>query len=458
MRESTSDQLDEAQVKFARILWCDNANVIRAKAVHGKRLSAYLKHGVGISAAQQALPVMFDAPASGSGLGPVGEIRLVPDPQTLTMLPYAPGHAQFMGDMIVDGSPWSCCPRHFLKRMIAEAAAMDLAIMAAFENEFYLLRPATDRIVPADRTVFASTLSMDLQREAIEAIVDALSPQGVIVEQYYPESGPGQQELSIGYMHALGAADQQIIFRQTVHAVAAQHDRRASFAPKLFADHAGSGCHLHLSLWRNGENLVPDADHPGRLSSLSRKFLAGILAHLPALMALTTPSVNSYRRIRPHCWSGAYRCWGFDNREAAIRVPTFPEPPSPTHFELKTIDASANPYLALGDVIAAGAGYLAAVYPQVHVDFGLTVPFVSIAGMRSVLQQLLELAPTTKLLFSSDAHQSPELFYLGAKWGRETLADVLKSAVRDGDLSADEADVAAVRILHDNARDLYESA
>jgi glutamine synthetase len=316
--------------------------------------SEFLRHGVGISAAQQALPVMFDAPAAGSGLGPVGEIRLVPDLRSLIMLPYAPGHAQFMGDMVLDGRPWACCPRHFLKRMIAAADEADLTVMAAFENEFYLLLPDMDRIFPADRTVFAATHSMDLHREVIEAIADALAAQGIAVEQYYPESGPGQQEISMGFTHALGAADQQILFRETVRAVAGRHQRRASFAPKLFADQAGSGCHVHLSLWRNGENVLPDADHPGRLSPLARCFVAGILAHLPALMALTTPSVNSYRRIRPHSWSGAFRCWGFDNREAAVRVPTFPEPPSPTHIELKTVDASANPYLALGAAIAAG--------------------------------------------------------------------------------------------------------
>ncbi len=354
MAEALPDPLSDKQVKFARILWCDNANVIRAKAIHGGRYSAFLKHGVGISAAQQALPVMVDAPAAGSGLGPVGEIRLVPDLGSLTMPPYAPGHAQFMGDMVLDGRPWTCCPRHFLKRMIAAADEADLTVMAAFENEFYLLLPEMDRIVPADRTVFAATLSMDLHREVIEAIADALIAQGITVEQYYPESGPGQQEISMGFTPALGAADQQILFRETVRAVAGRHQRRASFTPKLFADQAGSGCHLHLSLWRNGENVLPDAGHTGRLSSLACSFVAGILAHLPALMALTTPSVNSYRRIRPHSWSGAFRCWGFDNREAAIRVPTFPEPPSPTHIELKTVDASANPYLALGAAIAAG--------------------------------------------------------------------------------------------------------
>ena len=166
--------------------------------LHGKRLDAYLRHGVGISAAQQALPVMFDAPAVGAGVGPVGEIRLVPDLQTFTMLPYAPGHAQFIGDMVRDGGPWSCCPRNFLKRMIAAAAAADLTIMAAFENEFYLLQPEADGIIPADRSVFAATLSMERQREVIEAIAAALTAQQITLEQYYPESGPGQQELSMG--------------------------------------------------------------------------------------------------------------------------------------------------------------------------------------------------------------------------------------------------------------------
>ena len=263
MKEAIPDPLSDKQVKFTRVLWCDNANVIRAKAIHGNRYNTCLTHGVGISAAQQALPVMFDAPASGSGLGPVGEIRLVPDLESLTMLPYAPGHAQFMGDMVLDGRPWACCPRHFLKRMITAAAEANLTVMAAFENEFYLLLPEMDRIVPADRTVFAATLSIDLQREVIEAIADALTTQGITVEQYYPESGPGQQEISMGFTHALGAADQQIIFRETVRSVAGQHQRRATFIPKLFPDHAGSGCHLHLSLWRDGQNVLPDPDPDG---------------------------------------------------------------------------------------------------------------------------------------------------------------------------------------------------
>ena len=144
------------------------------------------------------------------------------------------------------------------------------------------------------------------------------------------------------------AADQQITFRETVHAVAHQNQMLASFLPKPFADRAGSGCHIHMSLWKDGKNIT---DLEGE-DTTSRHFTAGILKHLPALMALTTPSNNSFARLGRHLWSGGFSCWGYDNREAALRMPTSPS--GVTHFELKTHDSTANPYLALGGVIAAG--------------------------------------------------------------------------------------------------------
>ena len=353
METALSRSLVAAGVKFIRILWCDNANVIRGKAVHIGALVHHQEHGVGISPAQQAIPVMYDAVVPESGLGPVGEIRLIPDWSTLCVSS-SPGHARVIGDMVKDGASWACCPRNFLKRMVAETEAEKLEIMAAFENEFYLLRRGPGGVEPADDTVFGSLMAMISNQPVIDEIAAALTAQGICVEQYYPESGPGQHEISTSHTHALAAADRQIAFRETVHAVALRHGLEASFLPKIFSDTAGNGCHLHLSLWRKEQNLVPDpaADHG--LSKIARGFIAGILNHLPALMALTTPSPNSYRRIAPHCWSGAFRAWGLDNREAAVRVPTHPARPGPTNFELKTIDASANPYLALGATIAAG--------------------------------------------------------------------------------------------------------
>ena len=345
--------LQQAKIEFVRILWCDNANIIRGKAVHIDMLSHYFNHGVGISAGQQGVPVMYDSVIPETGLSPVGEVRLVPDWSTLKMLPYSPSHARVMGNMVLNGEPWALCPRNFLIRTIAAAKNQGLSVKAAFENEFYLLRQTAKGLEPADSTVFASTQAMDLHREVIDEIACSLIAQGIPVEQYYPESGPGQQEISILYTDALSAADWQIAFRETVRAIAHQHDLVASFLPKIFPDAAGSGCHIHLSLWQDEQNLLPDQQGVCGLSQTAREFSAGILHHLPSLMALTTPSVNSYRRLLPHSWSGAYRCWGLDNREAAVRVPSNPTG-CPTHFELKTVDASANPYLALGSAIAAG--------------------------------------------------------------------------------------------------------
>ncbi|WP_315788265.1 glutamine synthetase [Fischerella sp. JS2] len=346
--------LKEADASFVRILWCDNANIIRAKAVHVEMLPHYFEHGVGISVGQQGVPVMYDAVVRKTGLGPVGEVSLVPDWSSLTALSYSPAHFRVMGNMKLNNEAWNLCPRHFLVRMVEAAKSQGLEVQAAFENEFYLLQQLGDRIVPADSTLFASTQAMDINYEVIDDIAEALICQGIPVEQYYPESGPGQQEISIRYTEALRAADWQIAYRETVRAIARRHNLKASFLPKIFPESAGSGCHIHLSLWRNEQNLLPDAQGVCGLSEVARAFIAGILKHLSALMALTTPCVNSYRRIRPHAWSGAFRCWGLDNREAAVRVPSTTGFGIPTHFEVKTVDASANPYLALGAVIAAG--------------------------------------------------------------------------------------------------------
>lgn len=354
MKHALVRSLEAAGTRFIRVLWCDNANVIRAKAIHISALPERFDSGVSLSVAQQALPVMEDVVIPQTGLEPVDEVWLVPDWDTLAILPYAPGQVRVIGNMIKNALPWSLCPRSFLKRMLAEAKREGFEVMAAFENEFFLLQAVTDEVVPADKTGFCSTLSMDLNRAVIDKIVSALLAQGIPVELYYPESGPGQHEISVRYTEALQAADWQIAFRETVHGVAVQHGLKASFLPKIFADKAGSGCHLHLSLWRDKQNLMPDPESAWGLSAIAQTFVAGLLHHLPALMALTTPSPNSYRRICPHTWSGAFRCWGLDNREAAIRVPTPPTNRGVTQCELKTMDASANPYIALGAVIAAG--------------------------------------------------------------------------------------------------------
>lgn len=357
MQNPNKQTLKDKGIKFVRILWCDNANVIRAKAAHVDYLEEYIDNGVGITVAQMALPVMYDSVVADTGLGPVGEVRLMPDWSTLTILPFAAGHAQVLSDMIISktGKVWEHCPRGFLRRQVQRLDEIGLTLKTVFENEFFLLgRNAEGALIPADNTVFSATGSMNLHLAFINDLTDALIAQDLEVEGFYPESGPGQQEVNIRYAEALQAADRQIVYRETVRGVATQHGIIASFLPKIFEDKAGSGCHINWSLWRNGENISGDPQRPTGIGFEAGAFIAGILNHLPALCAVSIPSKTSYRRIRPHFWAGAFRSWGHQNREAAVRVCKNKQGTSASRFEFKTADATANPYLALGAIIAAG--------------------------------------------------------------------------------------------------------
>jgi glutamine synthetase len=343
--------LKRAGVEYVRLLWCDNANVIRAKAANVNMLRDGFE-GITMTVAQMALPVMFDAVAPDSGLGPVGEVRLEPDWSTLKILPYATGHAQVIANMILNEKPWGHCPRDFLRKQINRLREHEIEIKAAFENEFFLLRKLGDSYEAADKTVYAMTSSMNEHREFILEFSHALESQGLQPEFYYPESGPGQQELSIRYSDALAAADNQIVFRESARGVASKYGLVASFLPKIYENAAGSGCHINVSLWQDDKNITGDAKDKTGLSQRAKQFVAGVLHHLPALTALTLSTKNSFRRIRPHFWAGAFTAWGYDNREAAIRVSRTKT--SATRFELKAADASSNPYLALGAMLAAG--------------------------------------------------------------------------------------------------------
>ena len=368
---SLRERLDRASVRWVRIVWCDHAGLIRAKAAHRRLLDDALPDGVGITVAQQALPVMFDAVAPDSGLGPVGEARLIPDWSTLAVLPWASGHAQVMGDMVVDGVAWDLCPREFLRAQIRRLADAGFTARAAFENEFFLLRRTETGLAPADDTVYAATGSMNRHHAFIAELTTALEALGLEPEFYYPESAPGQQEISIRHAEPLAAADRQIGYREAVRGVAVRHGYVASFLPKVHESVAGSGCHLNFSLWRAAASAMSDSRHATGISEIARRFIAGVLDHLPGLAAIAVPSCNSYRRLQPHFWAGAFRVWGYDNREAAIRVTRGAA--GATRFELKTCDATSNPYLALGALIAAGLDGLRRgleLPPDVAVDPG----------------------------------------------------------------------------------------
>ena len=361
-RDTVVRMAEEAQLRLVRFMYCDNGGILRGKASHINGLSRRMTEGIGQSLAMQAF-AGIDSLAAVEGLGPVGEFRLVPDPETFVVLPYAPNTGMMLCDMLDQNrQPWGACPRTFLKRQIAEAAKMGIAMHAAVEHEFYLAREAPTGYEPLDRSLCYSSVGFDSSAEIIDDILATLESQGVQIEQFMPELGPGQQEISIHHADALRAADNVLLVRETVRGVAREYGALASFAAKPFLDQAGSGAHIHFSLWgvpgMPGESrtLLYDPNGRGGISQMGYAFIGGVLAHLPALLALTCASPNSYRRLLPHFWSSAYTVYGFDNREGAIRIPStfWGREADSTNLELKPADHSGNPYLAIGGLLAAG--------------------------------------------------------------------------------------------------------
>ena len=349
---------EDAGVQLVSFFWCDNSGIIRGKSTHLAGLAGRLNAGIGITRAMQAMGDM-DQLLPLPGMGPAGEVRLIPDPDTFTLLPYAPKRALMLSDLAtLDGQAWAACPRDFLKRMLARAAELGLTAQAAMESEWYLTRREGDEYVPVEESLDNSSVGITFVQEVVDDIVAALTAQGIGIEQYHPEVGHGQHEISIRHRDALRAADQYLIYRETVRNVAYRHGLYASFAPKPFPEQAGSGCHIHLSLWDldGRDNLLFDREGEERLSPLAYGFIGGLLEHLPGLTALCCPSMNSYRRLSPGSWSTAYICYGPDNREAAIRIPSpfWGSEMASTNLEFRPADSSSNPYLALGGLLAAG--------------------------------------------------------------------------------------------------------
>jgi glutamine synthetase len=346
----------EADLRLARFLWCGNDGTVRAKASALGGLEGRMESGIGLTVAMQAMNGL-DHLQPVEGMGPVGEIRLVPDPETFRVLPYAPRTGALLVDLIqLSGEPAPQCPRSFLKRMAGRLEERMGVLEVAFENEFSLARVVDGAFVPVDSSLCFSTIGLTASQAYVDALIDALERQEIGLEQYYAELGHGQQELSTAHAPAVRAADEQVLVRETIRGVAANHGLVASLAPKPWPENAGNGCHIHFSLWKDGENVFHDPDAEDGLSATARSFAAGVLGHLPGLCGLTAPSFNSYHRIVPQYWAGAFTCWGHDNREAPVRVPSlfWGSEEASTNVELKAADASCNPYLAVGGLIAAG--------------------------------------------------------------------------------------------------------
>jgi len=342
--------LSASGVKFLRICTVDSSSQIRAKAVALTEAGVVLQ-GVGMVECIMGMPLFADKVVPGSSLSPVGMLNLQPDLDTLQILPYTPSHARVFGYLVEpDGSESPLCTRCLLKRVLTEAHEIGLTeLELGIEIEFMLRRSGT----AVDNSNWAISQVLDEQAAFLDELHEMITKQQVPIEQLHAESAPGQFELVLAHGNPLAMADRVIVCRETITACARKHGLVATFLPKVYSDAAGNGMHMHLSFSRYGCRF-PNASETFGISEHGRAFMAGVLSHLPALSAVTTPSVNSFHRLEPGCWAGAFQCWGVENKEAPLRLCQATSAGVPYHFELKTSDMTSNPYIAIALVIASG--------------------------------------------------------------------------------------------------------
>jgi glutamine synthetase len=352
-----AERLSAAGVSLVALCWIDNTGIARVKAIPLGRLERAAGWGVGMSPVFDVFTIDDGITSSKHIGGPDGDLRLVPELDRVTVLAGQPGWAWAPVDRYTqEGADYAGCQRSFARRMVEAAREQGLSAQVSFEVEWAVGADDEGRFIPACAgPAYGMTRVIELSDYGRE-VVGALERQGIVVEQFHPEYAAGQLEISVGTNDPVGAADDSVLVRQTIRAVSAQFGFQASFAPSVVAGSVGNGGHVHLSIWRDGQNLL--AGGPGRhgLTSDGEAFASGLLAALPELTAVGAPSVASYLRLVPSHWAGAYQCWGRENREAALRLVTGSsgEQDVRANLEVKCFDLSANPYLVIGSLIATG--------------------------------------------------------------------------------------------------------
>lgn len=355
--EAVAERLRGEGVSVVALCWVDNTGVTRVKCIPVGGLARAAGWGVGMSPVFDVFLINDAITTSQHIGGPCGDLRLIPDLSRVTVLAGQPGWAWAPVDRYTqDGEMHRACQRSFARRMAAAAHARGLEFRMSFEVEWAVGHEDHGTFVPAcTGPAYSMTRVVELSDYSRE-LVTALEREGVVVEQFHPEYAAGQLEVSVAPSDPVGAADATVLVRETIRAVSARSGFRVSFAPSVVAGGVGNGAHIHLSMWRDRQNLF--AGGPGRygLTRDGESFAAGVLDALPALAGIGMPSVASYLRLVPSHWAGAYQCWGLENREAALRLVTGSDGEQDTraNIEVKCFDAAANPYLVAGSLIAAG--------------------------------------------------------------------------------------------------------
>jgi glutamine synthetase len=351
----------EREIKLVKFVWLGNDLIPRAMATHSDFLEDCMKAGIGITRGMQSFNAL-DLLVSNGRFGPESsEFRIMPDLDTFACLPYAPKSARFIGELWEpDLKPSNVDARYYLRRIVEEAKKMNFTPMASCEIEFYILRRDGDRVLPYVSEKFGTSHGYDLINDYIQECTDYLFQMGVRLERLKKEYGHSQVEPTLRYTDALKAADDAVTLRDVVKAVAAKHGLFVTMMPRPFPGMAGSGNHLHMSLFdiKGERNVLYDKNDARKcyLSETGYHFVGGLMKHMKAITVFGAPISNSYKRLLPGSWSPAHVSYGYDNRAVAVRIPSLlpPKDGQGERLEYRVPDPSANPYLALGTALAAG--------------------------------------------------------------------------------------------------------
>jgi glutamine synthetase len=330
------------------------------------------------------------------------DIAAMPDLASFTPVPWQPNLARFACDITVEGEEWPYCPRTILRRVLKQASDLGYDFKLGLELEYFLVRRRDDGTIEiADAFDTLEKPCYDIagltrQYDFLTTISKYCNELGWGNYANDNEDANGQFEQNFAYDDALVSCDRAIFFRYMVHTLAEQHGVIATFMPKPFTNLTGNGCHFHMSLWRDGENaFLDEADPRGLgLSETAYHFVGGLKQHARATSGMTAPTVNSYKRLKlgstssGATWSPVWISYGYNNRTQMLRIP------APGRIEDRTIDGSANPYLAAAAVLAAGLDGIAqrtgAGEPNAENLYAHSYEDLTARGMRTLPANLAE--------------------------------------------------------------------
>lgn len=344
--------IEERSVKFVRLWFTDVAGTLKSVAIAPAEVEGAFAEGLGFDgSAIEGLSRSYEA-----------DMLAQPDPSTFQILPWRgeinPTARMFCDIMTPDGQPAAADPRNVLRRALAKASELGFSFYIHPEIEFYLLKSSEigpEGPIPVDKAGYFDNVPGGTAHDFRRRAVSMLEQLGISVEFSHHEGGPGQNEIDLRYADALTMADNIMTFRTVIKEVAIEQGVYATFMPKPFTEHPGSGMHTHMSLFEGDTNAFYDASGQYHLSKIGRQFIAGLLRHAPEITAVTNQYVNSYKRL----WGGgeapSFVCWGHNNRSALIRVPLYkPDKGGSSRIEYRAIDSAANPYLAYALLLNAG--------------------------------------------------------------------------------------------------------